>query len=64
MFDRNQIHKGMVVRSSEGKRLGRVLTADERAFTVEKGFVRTTDYVAHYEDVKDVLGEEIPAVAR
>jgi len=59
VFDRSQIHKGMVVRSSEGKRLGRVLTADEGAFTVEKGHLWPTDYVAHYEDVTDISGERI-----
>ena len=59
MFERSQIHEGMVVRSSEGKRLGRVLATDEGAFTVEKGFLWVTDYVAQYQDVSDILGEEI-----
>lgn len=59
MVERNQIHKGMVVRSSEGKRLGKVVSADENAFTVEKGIIRSIDYVADYENVTAISNEEV-----
>jgi hypothetical protein len=59
VVDRKQIQEGMVVRSSDGKRLGRVLGCDERGFVVEKGFFFATEYVATYGDVADVAGDEI-----
>ena len=59
MIDRNQIHEGMVVRSSDGKKLGRVLACEEESFIVEKGFFFSTDYVARYDDVTYTSGDEI-----
>ena len=59
MIDRNQVHEGMVVRSSDGKKLGRVLACEEESFIVEKGFFFSTDYVARYDDVTQVSGDEI-----
>ena len=59
MIDRNQINEGMVVRSSDGKKLGRVLGCKEGSFIVEKGFFFATDYVARYDDVADISGDEI-----
>jgi hypothetical protein len=54
VIDRNQVHEGMVVRSSDGRKLGRVLACDEGRFVVERGFFFSTDYVARYEDVMEV----------
>lgn len=59
MIDRNQVHEGMVVRSSDGKKLGRVLACEEESFIVEKGFFFSTDYVARYDDVTQASGDEI-----
>ena len=59
MIDRNQVHEGMVVRSSDGKKLGHVAVCEESSFVVEKGFFFATDYVADYDDVADILGDEI-----
>ncbi len=59
MIDRNQVHEGMLVRSSDGKKVGRVLACAEGSFIVEKGFFFVNDYVAHYEDVTDISGDEI-----
>lgn len=59
MIDRNQVHEGMVVRSSDGKKLGRVLACEEGRFVVEKGFYFATDYIARYDDVADISGDEI-----
>ena len=53
MIERNRIHEGMVVRSAEGRRLGQVLACQEGSFLV------TTDYVARYDDVADISGDEI-----
>ena len=59
MIDRNEVHEGMVVRSSDGKKLGRVLACEEESFIVEKGFFFSTDYVARYADVTQTSGDEI-----
>ena len=59
MIDRSQVHEGMMVRSADGKKLGRVLACDQGGFLVEKGCFFATDYVARYGDVEDVSGEEI-----
>ncbi len=59
MIERGQIHEGMTVRSSDGRRLGRVLACQESTFLVEKGFYFATDYVARYDEVADVSGDEV-----
>ncbi len=59
MIERNQVHEGMVVFGSDGRRLGRVRSADEGGFTVHKRFLVPTDYLAHYDDVAAISEEEI-----
>ncbi len=59
MIDRNQVHEGMLVRSSDGKKLGQVLACEEGRFIVEKGFFFATDYIARYDDVTDISGDEV-----
>jgi len=59
MIDRDEIHEGMMVRSADGKNLGRVLACGEASFIVEKGFYFATDYVARYDDVTDISGDKI-----
>jgi hypothetical protein len=59
VIDRNQVHEGMVVRGSDGKKLGRVLSHTEGGFVVEKRFFWVTDYAARYDDVAEVSGDTI-----
>jgi hypothetical protein len=59
VIDRNQVREGMLVRSSDGKKLGRVLACAEGKFIVEKGFFFATDYIARYDDVTEVSDDEI-----
>jgi hypothetical protein len=59
VIDRNQVHEGMVVRGSDGKKLGRVLSCTEGSFVVEKGFFFVTDYAARYDDVVEISGDTI-----
>jgi hypothetical protein len=59
VIDRNQVHEGMAVRSSDGLKLGRVLSCEEGRFIVEKGFFFATDYVAHYDDVMAISADGI-----
>lgn len=49
----------MTVFSSDGEKLGKVLTYDATTFTIEKGFFFPKDYIARYEDVDAVIGDEI-----
>jgi hypothetical protein len=59
VVDREEVHEGMVVRSPDGKKLGRVLLCEEERFIIEKHSFSTVDYVAQYEDVADISGGEI-----
>jgi len=59
MIDTNRIRKGMVVFSSDGEKLGKVLACDRETFIIEKGLFFPKDYVARYEDVADVAGEDV-----
>jgi len=59
MMDRSRIREGMAVYSSDGEKLGKVLTCDEHTFVIEKGFFFPKDYVARYDYVADVRGDEI-----
>ena len=59
MIERTRIHEGMSVRSSDGRKVGRISNCSERSFIVEKGFFFVTDYTAGYEDVADVSRDEV-----
>ena len=59
MFDRTGIREGMVVRSSDGEKLGKVFAVGEDAFHIEKGLFFPKDYVARFSDVTDVRDGEI-----
>jgi uncharacterized protein (TIGR02271 family) len=59
MFDRMSVREGMIVYSSDGEKLGKVLACDAASFIIEKGFFFPKDYVARYEDVADITGDEI-----
>jgi hypothetical protein len=49
----------MVVRGSNGSKLGRVLGRTPGGFVVEKGFFSVTDYAIRYDDVAQVTGDTI-----
>jgi uncharacterized protein (TIGR02271 family) len=59
MFDRTGIREGMVVRSSDGEKLGKVFAVGEDAFHIEKGLFFPKDYVARFSDVTDIRDGEI-----
>ncbi|HET9450789.1 MAG TPA: YsnF/AvaK domain-containing protein [Aggregicoccus sp.] len=59
MFDRTGIREGMVVRSSDGEKLGKVFAVGEDAFHIEKGLFFPKDYVARFSDVSDIRDGEI-----
>ena len=49
----------MTVFSSDGEKLGKVLSCDASTFTIEKGFFFPKDYVARYDDIAAVTGDDI-----
>jgi uncharacterized protein (TIGR02271 family) len=59
MMDRSRIREGMAVYSSDGEKLGKVLTCDQSTFVIEKGFFFPKDYVARYDHVADVRGDDV-----
>jgi uncharacterized protein (TIGR02271 family) len=59
METRRGVQEGMIVYSSDGEKLGKVLQCQAESFIIEKGFFFPKDYIARYEDVADVNGDEI-----
>lgn len=59
MIDADRIREGMTVYSAEGHKLGKVIACDANTFMIEKGFFFTRDYVARYEDVAGVQGDDV-----
>jgi uncharacterized protein (TIGR02271 family) len=55
----DRIREGMAVYSSDGEKLGKVLTCDNSTFIIEKGFFFPKDYVARYGDIARVDGEDV-----
>jgi uncharacterized protein (TIGR02271 family) len=52
------IHEGMIVRSSDGEKLGKVIRCGADEFIIEKGFFFPKDYVVRY-DQASVSGDEV-----
>lgn len=59
MIDPNQVHEGMGVRGSNGKKVGRVVSSTEGSFVFEKGFLFVTDHAVRYDDVAEIVGDTI-----
>ena len=59
MIDSSDIRQGMTVYSSDGEKLGHVVQCDASTFVIEKGFFFPKGYVARFDDVSLVSGDEI-----
>ncbi|MBF5045951.1 DUF2382 domain-containing protein [Aggregicoccus sp. 17bor-14] len=59
MFERSGIREGMVVRSADGEKLGKVFAVGDDAFHIEKGLFFPKDYVARFGDIQDIRDGEI-----
>ena len=59
MFDRTSVREGMVVRSSDGEKLGKVFAVGEGVFHIEKGLFFPKDYVVNFSEVSSVRDGEI-----
>jgi uncharacterized protein (TIGR02271 family) len=58
-WDQSNIREGMTVLSSDGEKLGKILSCAAASFTIEKGFFFPKDYVARYDEISDVSGDEV-----
>jgi uncharacterized protein (TIGR02271 family) len=54
-----EVHEGMAVLTADGARLGKVVRSGEDTFVIEKGLLLPRDYLARYEDVHEVSGDEV-----
>jgi uncharacterized protein (TIGR02271 family) len=53
------IREGMTVRSSDGEKLGKVISIGPEMFTIEKGFLFKRDYVASNDEVRSITEDEL-----
>jgi uncharacterized protein (TIGR02271 family) len=64
MYSRDQIREGMIARSADGEKLGKVTQLGEAEFVIEKGFFFPKDYVAQYSAITDIRDDEIHLMGR
>lgn len=55
---RAEIREGMSVYSADGERLGKIVSCEPTSFTIEKGFFFKKDYIAQYEDIGRIEGDD------
>lgn len=58
-MERQMIQEGMKVLSSDGSSLGKVAACGDETFVIEKGWFFPKEYVARYEQVARVGGDEL-----
>ncbi|HET9450172.1 MAG TPA: YsnF/AvaK domain-containing protein [Aggregicoccus sp.] len=59
MFERSRVKEGMVVRSQDGEKLGRVYSVADDTFIIEKGLFFPKDYVVRLSEVAGERGGEL-----
>ncbi|WP_437737482.1 YsnF/AvaK domain-containing protein [Sorangium sp. So ce1335] len=59
MVTQQELKRGMVVRSADGEKLGKVTRIDPASFEIEKGLFFTEEYRVRYDEVADVRDGEI-----
>jgi len=59
MIDPGDIHEGMTVRDSEGRKLGTVEHVGDTHFELGQGWPPLRDYVVHYHRVERVQGGDV-----
>ncbi|MFP2909326.1 hypothetical protein ACLESD_30650 [Pyxidicoccus sp. 3LFB2] len=59
MFQRTDVREGMVVRSIDGEKLGKVFAVGDGEFHIEKGLFFPKDYIVRYSEVSDIRAGEI-----
>lgn len=59
MYQRSHIKEGMIVRSIDGEKLGKVFAIGDDSFQIEKGLFFPKDYLVRYAEVSDIRSGEI-----
>ncbi|WP_434047700.1 MULTISPECIES: YsnF/AvaK domain-containing protein [Sorangium] len=59
MVTQQDIKQGMVVRSADGEKLGKVTRIEPATFEIEKGLFFTEEYLVGYDEVADIRNGEI-----
>ncbi len=59
MFQRTDVKEGMVVRSVDGEKLGKVFAVGDGEFHIEKGLFFPKDYLVRYSEISDIRAGEI-----
>ncbi|MBN1207723.1 MAG: YsnF/AvaK domain-containing protein [Myxococcaceae bacterium] len=59
MYQRSDLREGMVVRSIDGEKLGKVFAIQDGEFLIEKGLFFPKDYVCSYSEISDIRDDEI-----
>ena len=54
-----RVKEGMTVRTTDGEKLGKIISCQESEFIIEKGFFFPKDYVARFEDIAEVREGEV-----
>ena len=55
----SEIAEGMIVRSADGEKLGKVVLCEVRTFQVEKGFFFPKEFTVKYEEITDMEDGEV-----
>jgi uncharacterized protein (TIGR02271 family) len=56
---RTDIREGMTVRTRDGQKLGKVLSIAGDGFIIEKGLLFKKDYMASFDRIEEVVGDEV-----
>jgi hypothetical protein len=56
---RSDIKEGMLARSSDGEKLGKVFAVGDEGFHIEKGMFFPKDYLVRFSHVSDIRNGEI-----
>ncbi|KFE60734.1 DUF2382 domain-containing protein [Hyalangium minutum] len=59
MYQRIDVKEGMLVRSIDGEKLGKVFAVQDDEFLIEKGLFFPKDYVCRYAEISDIRDGEI-----
>lgn len=59
MFERNKLLSGMVVRSADGDKLGKIVSIDDNGVIVEKGIFFPKDYRASFDQIDTISGDDV-----
>ena len=58
-FNKNNLREGMVVRSADGDKLGKITHLSDEGITIEKGIFFPKDYSAHFDQINSVSDNDV-----